>query len=69
MINNLVKTVLEQGGSIHPLLIPSEDTNGTGLCNPSIFIDQERIFVNLRHVQYTMYHSENEQKHPKVIIL
>jgi len=64
MINNLVKTILEQGGSIHPLLIPSEDTNGTGLCNPSIFIDQERIFVNLRHVQYTMYHSENEQKHP-----
>jgi len=64
MINNLVKIILEQGGSIHPLLISPEEAQGTGLCNPSIFIDQGRIFVNLRHVQYTMYHSENEQRHP-----
>jgi hypothetical protein len=33
--------------------------------NPSIFIDDEGdILVNLRHVNYTLYHSENSQKFP-----
>ena len=31
--------------------------------NPSIFIDDDGdILVNLRHVNYTLYHSENEQR-------
>ena len=33
--------------------------------NPSIFIDDDGdILVNLRHVNYTLYHSENTQKFP-----
>ena len=36
---NFVKLALENGGTIKPLIIPSELTNGTGLCNPSIFVD------------------------------
>lgn len=60
----LVKKVLNQGGSIHPLLVPSELTNGTGLCNPSVYIDGDKILVNIRHVQYNLYHSEFEQKFP-----
>ena len=55
---NFVKLALENGGSIKPLIIPAEHTNGTGLCNPSVFVDEGKILVNLRHIQYTLYHSE-----------
>ena len=62
MIYNLAKLVLERGGSITPLKISSEHTNGTGLCNPSIFVDGDNILAILRHVGYDMYHSEFQQK-------
>lgn len=40
-------------------------TNGTGLMNPAVFVDDNNeILVNLRHVNYTLYHSENNQKFP-----
>jgi hypothetical protein len=55
---NFVKLALENGGTIKPLIIPAEHTNGTGLCNPSVFVDNGKIIVNLRHIQYTLYHSE-----------
>jgi predicted GH43/DUF377 family glycosyl hydrolase len=57
----LVKSVLEAGGSIHPLIIPGELTNGTGLMNPSIFVDGDQLLVNIRHVNYTLYHSEGKK--------
>lgn len=55
---SLVLDVLNRGGIVKPLLIPSDTTNGTGLFNPSVFIDDGKILVNLRHCQYTIYHSE-----------
>ena len=55
---NFVKLALENGGTIKPLIIPAEYTNGTGLCNPSVLVDDGKILVNVRHVQYTLYHSE-----------
>lgn len=61
MINNFVKQVIENGGNIHPLLLPSTETNGTGIMNPSIFIDGDKILCNIRHVNYTLYHCEGEQ--------
>ena len=57
----LVKVSIDYGGSIHPLIIPSEITNGTGLMNPSVYIDGDQILVNIRHVNYTLYHSENKK--------
>lgn len=58
-MNNLAKLAIENGGYIKPLIIPSDLTGGTGLMNPSIFIDEDNIIkVNLRHVNYTFYHSE-----------
>ena len=58
-MNNFAKLALDHGGSIKPLIIPSTLTGGTGLMNPSIFIDDDdKIKVNLRHVNYTFYHSE-----------
>jgi FkbM family methyltransferase len=57
----LVKIALDTGGSIHPLIIPADKTNGTGLMNPSIYQDGDRLLVNIRHVNYTLYHSENKK--------
>jgi hypothetical protein len=57
-MNNFVKKCLDHGGQIKPLIIPSELTNGTGLFNPSVFVDGEKILVNVRHCQYTLYHAE-----------
>ncbi len=58
----LVKTILDAGGSIVPLIVPSELTEGTGLCNPSVLVDGDRVLVNIRHVKYSLYHSEFDSK-------
>lgn len=57
----LAKTVLDHGGHICPLIIPAQHTNGTGLMNPSVYVDQDQILCNIRHVNYTLYHSENKR--------
>jgi hypothetical protein len=54
----LVKIAIDFGGSIRPLLLPSELTNGTPIMNPSIFLDGDQLIINLRHVNYVLYHSE-----------
>ena len=59
-MKNLVKQVIKNGGSIVPLIINSSKTNGTGLMNPSIFNDNGKLILNLRHVQYTLYHTRGK---------
>lgn len=62
-MESLVKRALSSGGRLVPLIIPSELTAGSGLMNPSVFIDKDGdVLVNLRHVNYTLYHSENNQR-------
>jgi hypothetical protein len=62
---NFVKHCIENGGSIQPLLIPSQDLKGPSLTNPSIYLDGDRILVNLRNINYTLYHSEKKKyEHP-----
>ena len=62
---NYAKHVIDNGGSIRPLLIDSELTKGTGTTNPSIFVDNDKVIVNVRHVEYTLYHSEKKKfTHP-----
>jgi FkbM family methyltransferase len=62
---NFVKLALENGGSIHPLLVPSSDLKGPSLTNPSIYNDNGKILVNLRNINYTLYHSEKKKyEHP-----
>jgi hypothetical protein len=58
MSETFVKCALENNGSIAPLLIPSQDLIGPGLTNPSVIVINNKIFVNLRNVNYTLYHSE-----------
>lgn len=64
-MDNFAKHVLDRGGILKPLLIDSSFTNGTGLFNPSVYFDGYRLYVNVRHCQYTLYHSEkNIHEHP-----
>ena len=60
-MNNLVKEVINFGGELYPLILPASETNGTGIMNPSIYIDDNNILCNIRHVNYTLYHCEGEQ--------
>ncbi len=62
MIDNFSKQCLDAGGDIFPIIIPARLTNGTGITNPSIFIDNDRILLNIRHVGYSLYLCENKQK-------
>ena len=57
-----VKYILHRGGEIYPLLLPFEKTNGTGIFNPSVYYDQEidKLYLNIRHCQVTLYHTEND---------
>ena len=64
---NLTQKSVSRGGKLVPIIIPHSLTNGTGLMNPSIFIDDDGdILVILRHVNYTLYHSENNQQFPSI---
>jgi hypothetical protein len=60
-MSNFVKLALENGGSIHPLIIPSTDLKGPAITNPSIYNDNGKILVNLRNINYTLYHSEKKK--------
>lgn len=59
--HGLVHYALKRGGSIHPITLPKELTGETGIMNPSIFIHDGRILLNVRHVNYTLYHSEGKR--------
>ena len=62
---NLVQRSIDNGGNLVPLIIPAHVSDGMGLMNPSIFIDDDGdILLNLRHVNYTLYHSEKDQIFP-----
>lgn len=57
-MDNFAKYALDFGGSVTPLIVPADQTGGTGLMNPSIFLDNDKLILILRHVNYTFYHSE-----------
>ncbi len=58
-VKNISKIVINKyNGDIFPLYFINDNINGTGLCNPSIFVD-DKIRVILRHVEYSLFHSEN----------
>ena len=57
-INNFVKLAIQNGGSVHPLVVPASSLKGPALMNPSIYLDGDKLWVNLRNINYTLYHSE-----------
>jgi hypothetical protein len=63
ILDNISQIAIHNGGSLTPLIIPSELTGGTGLCNVSVYLDENGdLLANIRHVHYTLYHSEFNQK-------
>ena len=60
-MSNFVKLALENGGSIYPLIIPHSDLKGPALTNPSIYNDNGKLLLNLRNINYTLYHSEKKK--------
>lgn len=58
-IGNFVKKVIADGGGILPLLIPSTKIVGPSLMNPSIINLDGKLLVNLRNVNYVLYHAEH----------
>jgi hypothetical protein len=61
-MNNFVKDVLENGGDIQPLLIPSSELNSfPSLTNPTIYNDNGKLYANIRNINYTLYHSEKKK--------
>jgi hypothetical protein len=61
MIENFCKEIISKGGSLTPLIISNIDIGGTGLMNPSIYNDNGRLLVNIRHINYILWHCENKQ--------
>jgi len=55
----IVSAALDKGGSIHPLVIDSSLSKGTGLMNPSIIIDGKDTLINVRNVSYTLHHCDS----------
>lgn len=61
-MGGLAAYALKRGGSLHPLLLPKSVLgNETGIMNPSIFLHNGRLLVNIRHVNYILYHSEGKK--------
>ena len=57
--NNFVKFCIKNGGQLCPLNVNLVPMPGTTLTNPSIFITNDnKILVNIRHTDYTLFHSE-----------
>ena len=49
MVNNLAKLVINNGGTITPLILSKEEGRGMGLCNVSIFLDDNgELLANIR---------------------
>jgi len=57
-MNNFASHALERGGDLMPLMIDSKETKGTGLTNGTIGVVNDDVYVNLRHVNYGMFHAD-----------
>jgi len=65
MIENFAKLAIENGGDITPLVVDSKHTGGLGLTNCSILPINDKLYVNLRNVEYTLLHAEKvKYAHP-----
>lgn len=58
-ICNFSRICLQNGGKIVPLVLNIDKIIGPSLMNPSIINFNDRIFVNLRNVNYVLYHAEH----------
>lgn len=57
-VGNFVKVAISDGGSLVPLFVPVDKIIGPSLTNPSIYNLNGQLLVNLRNVNYVLYHAE-----------
>ena len=57
----LTQNCLDFGCCLKPLLVPIDKINGPSLTNPSVYVDNQEILVNLRNLNYILYHSEKSK--------
>jgi len=55
----LAKQAIQNGGYIVPIILDKIITGGTGVMNPSIFNDNGKLLLNVRNVNYAIYHCHN----------
>ena len=55
-----VKSAVDAGGFLRPLLVQKSSMRGPSLSNPSVYLAGDgRVMVNIRNLNYVLYHSEN----------
>lgn len=62
MFNYFGKYCLTHGAMIRPLNLPNDDNEYVGTCNPSVFIDNGRVRLILRKVNYALWNCDDEYK-------
>lgn len=55
---NFVKYCLDSGGNLKTLLVDPDRMINPSLMNPSILDHNGSILLNLRNVNYVLYHAE-----------
>jgi len=61
-MGGLATYALKRGGSLHPILLPKSVLgNEAGIMNPSIYSRDGELLLNIRHVNYILYHSEGKR--------
>ncbi len=54
---SLARRSLQEGGKIIPLHIDNSETQGLGVCNPSVLVTEDEILINIRNVKYNLFHA------------
>ena len=54
----LAREGVAAGGFLVPIPVAFELSQGTGLMNPSIYLDGDKLLCLLRHTNYVLYHAE-----------
>lgn len=62
MYHNFAKYCLTHGSIIRPLNIPLDGDEYVGICNPSILVDDDRIRLILRKVNYALWSCDDQYK-------
>lgn len=54
----LAREGIMAGGALVPIPVAFEFSQGTGIMNPSIYLDGDKLLCLIRHTNYVLYHAE-----------
>ena len=61
LVHNFCQYALDNGAVLKPILMDPKDMKGPSISNPTVLVDNDKIYCNLRNLNYTMYHSEKKK--------